>query len=879
MAMRSPRWLRRLTALLRWGARDADMDREMAFHIESLTRQYRDAGMSQAEAERAARRQFGDLTRLKEQGHDARRSAALENVVRDVRHTGRSLGKSPGFALAVILTLATGIGANTAIFSVVDQLLLRPLPYPDGDRLVMVNETFPGIIKAIDVNSVSPANWLDWQRESRTFESLAAWRTATYTLTGVGAPMRIDAQLVSAEYFPLLGVQPLLGRTVTADDDRPEASRVVILSHELWQRRFGGDAGAVGRMVQINDIAMRIVGVMPAGFRFVYQDTDVWTAYRLDRARPWRQDAGRFMNVVGRLRPDAALGSARAEMDMIAARLSTAYEFNKNTGVRVTPLRETLTGQLATSLLILYAAVGVLLTIACFNVANLLLARSASRRREIAIRSSLGAGRLAIVQQQVIESLLLAVAGGALGVLLARLSLDALVAFAPPDLLRAPELLVDRRVLAYAVGLSILTGLVVGLVPAVLVAGQPIVAALRAGGRGIAHSPRIRQVLVVCQVAMTVVLLCGAGVLAQTMLALNRADNGLDRHDLLTMEVALPGARYTEERRVISYEEAVDSLRALPGVRAAAAGNSLPIVGMRRGGTIFHVLGTPKKAMSDSPIATIRVVTPGYFRTLGVPVVRGREFVVADDTTPQPGLVVNESFVKTYLAGVDPLSVSMSVMMRGENPYKPILGVVGDVSEGSVRDGAEATIFYNLRGLPETSMTLFVRADRAESLARPAVAALQAIDPNLAVTEVRTFESAVADSLARERLNALVSGSFALSALLLSSLGLYGLLAFLVTERTRELGIRIALGARLSRLAGSVVGGGLRLVGIGAAIGVAVSLALLRSFGALLFGVSPYDPATYLVVVALLLSVASVASYIPARRAARVEPLVALRQE
>ena len=877
--MALPRWMRRVRALFTWQARDDEMDREMAFHVEALVREYEQQGMAAPEARRLAVKRFGDVRRLKERGHDVRTSSVLESVVRDARHAARGLWHSPGFAVAVVLTLAIGIGANTAIFSVVDQLLLRPLPYPGGDRLVTVNETFPNVAKAIEVNSVSPANWLDWQRESRTFESLAAWRTATYTLTGVGAPMRIDAQLVSAEYFPLLGVRPLLGRTVTPDDDRPEAPRVAVLSHQLWQARFGGDAAAVGRVVQINDLPMQVVGVMPAGFRFVYQETDVWTAYRLDRSRPWRKEAGRFMNVVGRLRPDATLATARAEMDTIAARLSAAYEFNKRTGVRMTPLREALTGQVATSLLVLYAAVGVLLSIACFNVANLLLARSASRRREIAIRSSLGAGRLAILQQQVIESLLLAIAGGAFGVLLARLGLDALVAFAPPDLLRAPELLVDRRVLAYAVGLSILTGLVVGLVPAVLVAGQPIVAALRAGGRGSAHSPRIRQVLVVCQVAMTVVLLCGAGLLAQTMLALNRADNGVDKHDVLTMEVALPASRYTNERRVIFYQEAVQSLRALPGVRDAAAANSLAVVGMPQGGTIFHQLGTPQKALSESPSATIRVVTPGYFRTMGIPVLRGREFVAADDTSPEPGFVVNEAFVKTYFANLDPLSISMSVWILKDNHYMPILGVVGDVSEGSVRDTPQPTIFYNHRGFTVTAMTLVVRADRAESLARPAVAALQAIDPNLAVTKVRTFESAVADSLARERLNALVSGSFALSALVVSSLGLYALLAFLVTERTKEIGIRIALGARLAGLAASVVGGGLRLVGLGAAIGVVLSLVLLRTFGALLFGVSPYDVRTYAAVVGLLGVVAMVASFIPARRAALVEPLVALRQD
>jgi putative ABC transport system permease protein len=876
MRIRTPRFFRRLTGLFTWDARDRDMDQEMAFHVESMTREYVRSGMSEAEAERAARRRFGSVTRLKEQGHDVRSARVVENVVRDVRHMSRGLRRSPGFATAVILTLAIGIGGNTAIFSVVDQLLLRPLPYPKGDQLLTIYESFGSVGGK---HSVSPANWLDWQRETRTLQGLAAWRATVNTLTGVGEPTRVNAQLVSFEFFPLLGVAPLLGRTVSEQDDRPNAPLVAVLSHELWQRRFGGDPRTIGRVVQFNDQSVEIVGVMPAGFRFVYQDTDMWAAFRLDRNQRFRETEGRSLHVVGRLKAGTTLAAARTEMDGIAQRLAATYEFNKHTSVTLVPLREELTGQVYTSLLVLYAAVGALLSIACFNVANLLLARAASRRREIAIRTSLGAGRLAIIRQLLIESLLLSVAGGALGILLARWSLDALVAFAPADLLRVPELLVDRRVLLYAVGLSVVTGLIVGLVPAVLVARRSIVASLRTSGSGVAHSPRLREILVVSQVAMTVMLLCGAGLLFRTVIALTRANNGFDKHDLLTMDIALPPTRYTPERRTIFYREAVAALRALPGVTSAAAGNSLPVIGTPRGGTIFHRLGTPEVPMNDRPLTTVRVVTPGYFRTLRIPVLRGREFTEADDANPQAGLVVNEAFAKAYLSDLDPLGASLKVWMENENPHLPVIGVVGNVSEWSVRDNPEPTVFYNHRRLAETGMTLFVRASEPETLIRPTVAALRHIDPNLAVTKVRTFESALAESLARERLSALVSGGFAVSGLLLSSLGLYGLLAFLVAERTKEIGIRIALGARLARLTGSVVGGGLRLAGIGAAIGVAGSLLVLRSFGTLLFGVTPYDVSTYATVLALFCAVAGVASYMPARRAARVEPLVALRQE
>jgi putative ABC transport system permease protein len=868
MAMRATRVLRRLLRSILPGAGDREMDREMAFHVDELTREYERSGLSRADAETRARRRFGSVARVQERGRDVRRSPMVEPLLRDVRHVGRGLRRSPGFALAVVLTLALGIGGNTAIFSIVDQLLLRPLPYPQGERLVTIQETFKA--HGVDEHSVSPANWLDWQQSSRTLQQLAAWRTATYTLTGAGDPTRIDAQLVSAEFFPLLGVAPLLGRTVNRDDDRPNAPQVAVLAYDLWQTQFGSDRGVVGRTVQINDRPFEVIGVMPAGFRFVFQDTDIWTAFRLDRGIPWRERAGRFMNVAGRMAPDASLSSARAEMEAIAARLARTHAFNEHTSVRLTSLREHLTGRVSTALLVLYGAVGVLLSIACFNVANLLLARSASRRRELAIRTSLGAGRGAIVRQLLVESVLLALVGGALGIVIARVSLKALVLVAPADLLRAPSLVVDRRVLGYALAMSLATGIIVGLVPALLAARRSIVGSLRTSASGAAQSPRLRQTLVIAQVAMTVVLLCGAGLLVRTMAALNRADTGFERDSMLTLNVALPSARYPPEKRVLFYREAVAAMRSLPGVSAAAAADNLPVIGMPRGGTAVHRLGTPE---------VIRVVTPGYFRTLRAPIRLGREFSDADLDNPAAGFIVNEAFVRAHLSGVDPLAASISVMMEPENPHLPIIGVVGDINEGSAREGAQPTVYYSHRRLSETAMTLFVRADRPETLSRAAVAEIRRLDPNLAVTRVRTFEGAFAESLARERLSAMVSGAFAVSGLLLSSLGLYGLLAFLVTERTKEIGIRLALGAHRARLTGAVIAGGLRLTGIGAALGLVVSLIALRAFGALLFGVTPYDVTTYASVLTLLAVVAIAAAWMPARRAARVEPLVALRQE
>jgi predicted permease len=857
--------------------RDREMSDEMAFHIESKTHELVRAGMSEADARLEARRRFGSVLKHKEQGHEIRVGQCLEDVMRDAKHMVRGLRRSFGFTIAVVLTLALGIGANTVIFSVVDQLLLRPLPYPEGENLVMVYEA----PDSNSHNSVSPATWLDWQRDNRTLERVAAWAAGrSATLTGAGEATRLGVQAISAEFFPLLRVAPMFGRIINKDDDRPSAPLVAVISHRLWQTRFGGDRNVVGRFIQLDDTPTQVVGLMPPGFRFVYHDTDVWVPLQLDRNAPWRENnSGRFINVVARVKTGTDIATARADMEQVARRLASIHEFNKNSTARLVPLREELTGQVQASLIVLYIAVGVLLAIACFNIANLLIARAASRRQEIAIRTSLGAARGAIVRQLLVESMLLALAGGTLGIVLARSSLDALVAFAPPDLLGVPDLTTDARVLLYVAGLSVLTGLVAGLTPSVIVARRSIVESLHASSSRVTHSPRIRQALVVGQVAMTVVLLCGAGLLVRTVMALNSVHHGFEQRGLVTLQFTLPGTRYPAERAATFHQELLSTIRALPGVDSAAAANSLPVIGAPRAGTRFHRYSTPVVSRSQLPSATIRVVTPGYFRTLRIPVRRGREFTHADDANPTPGFVVNEAFVARYLAGMDPLRESLMVRMQDENPYAPIIGVVGNVGEGSMRGAPRPTIFYSHRQLSLNGATLFVRSDRPAATAEAVTSVIRRLDPNLAIRNVRTFEEAVAESLAQERLSALVSGAFALSGLLLAALGLYALLAFLVSERTREIGLRIALGANGRELTWSVVKDGLRLVAIGAVAGIALSLVVLPSFGTLLFGVEPTDVATYSVVLTLLAVVAGLASYVPARRAARVEPLSALRQE
>jgi putative ABC transport system permease protein len=867
------------------------MTEEMRHHLDALADDLERSGMSRDTATAEARRRFGSVLRMKEAGHDERRAPLLENLARDARHTARALRRSPGFAATVILTLGVGIGGNTAIFSVVDQVLLRPLPYPDGDRLVLIFEhfdnegatTLPAIAASFGADRsspctcVSPANWLDWQRDNRTLENIAVWRSGPVTLTGVGEPVRLNNQGVSAEFFPVLRVRPLLGRTINADDDRPKAARVAVISSHLWQQRFGADPRIIGRSVSMNGAPTEIVGVMPESFRFLFQDNDVWMPLQFDRTIDWRNTSGRFLDTVTRIRTGSTIAAARTDLGGIAERLTATYEFNKGTSVRLVPLREELTGQVQASLLVLYAAVAVLLVIACVNVANLLLVRGSMRSREIAVRTSLGAGRVSIIRQLLVESLLLALAGGALGIALAHWSLDALMAFAPPELLRVPTLTVDTRVLLYALATSVLTGVVCGVVPAVLAGMRPIALTLRTGGTRVTHAPRLRQALVVTQVALTVILLCGAGLLARTLFALTSLDNGFDKHDVLTLEVSVSPRRYSEDQRVEFYRRTIEQLRAIPGVEAAAGANSLPIIGSPRGGTIFHRFGTPKLPPSKSPAAMIRVVTPGYFRLLRIPVKRGREFSDAD--TASAGFVVNEAFAKAYLADVDPLAAVLSVEMQATNPYLPVIGVVGDLSEGAIGQRAQPMVFYNVATMPELTMTLFLRTLEPGAVTPLARTAIERIDPNLPVTKVQMLEHALGESLARERLNALVSGSFALSGLLLAALGVYGLLAFIVSERTKEIAIRIALGAHRHRLTSSVVARGLRLVALGAFVGLAGSLVLLRWLTTLLFEVTPYDLPTYATVMALLCTVGAIAAYVPARHAARVEPLLVLRDE
>jgi putative ABC transport system permease protein len=891
---------RRVKALFLGETLDRDMEKEMRGHLDLLAEEYERTGMSPDEARRAASRRFGNLLRIKAHGRDIRGAGILEDLLRDALYAVRNLRRTPAFTAMVVFTLAIVIGTNTALFSVVDRLLIRPLPYPQGEQLVMVYESLPQL--KLEHADVSPANWLDWQRESRSFEALAAWGANAMTLTGEGEPERLSGQSVSAEFFELLRVRPSLGRTFASDDDQPGTHRVVVLSDGFWRRRFGGTSNVVGKTIELDANAYEIVGVMPSGFRFVSPNIDYWVPYALSRTQDWRKTSGRFINVVGRLKASITQSAAQTEMIRIAQQLSATYTFNRDTSATVVGLREALTGQVKSSLLALFASVGILVLIGCFNVASMLLVRSAARRQEIAIRASLGAGRGAIVRQLLVESMVLAFAGGLSGIAVARAGVSALLKFVPQNLMGITEAPLDASVLLYITGLSALTGATFGLAPAMSTTRPVFTSLLKGIGRSFTTSSKLRQHLVTAQIAMTVVLLCGAGLLTRSLIELVGTKTGMNTRNVLTMYMQLPEQRYNDVQRVEFFKRAIEGLSVLPGVQSVAAASSIPVIGPDPG-TVAHIHGMPPlfqgqdlnaglriQDLSSIPISAAggllphaRVVTPGYFKTLGIPVFHGREFVESDQRENAPPVfIINEALASKYLAGQDPLNTSLSVLMSDKNPYGRIVGVVGNVIEGSLRKGAEPTVFYadgnNSRGGFAPGMTIFIRSSGVD-VAKAAVQAIREVDKNQPVSQVRMLEDVLGESVFRERLAAVVSSAFALTALLLAGLGVYGLLAYSVVERTKEIGIRMALGAKPAAVLQMIMTWGFRLIAAGLLLGLAGAAAASRFIESLLFGVSANDPLTFLVAPALLLAVGGISAFIPAHRATRVDPMIALRQD
>ncbi len=802
----------------------------------------------------------------------------MRSLLGDMRYGFRLLRKRPAFSLIAVLALALGIGANTAIFSVVDAVLLRPLPYADSGRLVALWERSP----QLEDGSVAYLNFLDWKAQSRVFESLAARQGANFNLTGQEEPERLNGANVSAEFFPLLGVQPLLGRVFRADEDRSGAKKVAVISYGLWQRRFHGDEGILGRAIDLDGAPFTVIGVLPAKFR------DPAYAERVDVYAAIGRDADRLQNrgnhpgiyVVGRLKPGETLAQARAEMDLIAQRLERQYPAtNSGRRVAVQLLQDRLVRDLRTALLVVLAAVGFVLLIGCANVANLLLARAAERQPEIALRAALGAGRWQLFRQLLAESLVLALAGGACGLLLGWWGMRGLLAVAPEDLPRFSEAAMNLRVLGFTLGLSLATGLVFGSVPAWQSAWGSLHDVLKESGRRVSgdlRRNRIRGLLVVGEVALSLVLLIGAGLMLRSFARVLAASPGFRAERVLTLQIDLPGTKYQKPDQWIQFfQQVLGRTRNLPGVLSAATILPVPVGGFGWQ-TGMRIEGREYPTPHDSDLTDIAYVTPDYFQTMGIPLRRGRVFTEQDREGALPVAVIDEKLARTYFPDADPMGKRLAI--GGKNWQ--IVGVVGHVKNYGVDQESRVETYLPFYQSPRPAMSLVVRTtmDPAQ-LAGPIRGEVRQVDPNQAVSDVRTMERLVADSVAPKRISALLLGIFAAIAVLLAAVGLYGVISYTVAQRTREIGIRMALGAGGGDVLAMVVKQALALGGLGMAIGLGGAALLTRAMKGLLFGISAVDPLTFAAVPAALALVVLAACYLPARRATRIDPVTALRYE
>ncbi|HYN84821.1 MAG TPA: ABC transporter permease [Pyrinomonadaceae bacterium] len=813
----------------------------------------------------------------------------MGNIFQDIRYGFRMLLKSPGFTAAAVVALALGIGANTAIFSVVNSVLLRPFPYEDPDRLVIVWETNPrGERNTALRNEASPANWLDWKRETTVFESFGAFNWNTYNLTGTDAPEHIVGNPTSHEIFAALKVKPLHGRVILPEDDKEGAPRVVVLSYGLWQRRFGGDPSVVGQQVTLNDNSHTVVGVMPREFVFPSAFSHLWTPLALT-ARAQARRGAHYLYTRARLKPGVTIEQAQAELSAIAARLEREYpDTNAGEGIRVVSLNEDSVETTKPLLLLMFAAVGFVLLIACANVANLMLARAASRRREIAIRTALGASRWRVMRQLLIESVLLALAGGTGGLLLALWGVDLLKAGAPESMANFVygwnQIGLDSRVLLFTLGASVVTGIVFGLAPALQASKPDMNESLKEGERGSTGGrSRLRSALVVTEVALSLVLLVGAGLMVRSFLRLLEVNPGFDAQGVVTMHMQVPRARYTNNKEVSDfYARLLERLREQPGVAAAAATNLLPMSGSGST-TSFLIEGRPAPPAGQEPEVNYRTTVPGYFEAMRIPVSRGRDFTNNDKTdSPRVG-VVNETFARQYFPDEDPVGrrlIDPPVPNATPQPPMEIVGVVGDVKHWGLDDKPAPYLYVPHAQAGDNFMTLVVRADGDPASVIPTVRReVLALDKDQPVFDVKTMQERISDMSAQKRMLTYLLGVMAAVALVLAGIGIYGVIAYTVARRTHEIGIRMALGAQRGDILRMVLQHGMLMTAVGLVVGLGGAYGTTWLLDKMLFGVTPTDPVTFAAVALGLATVALLACLIPARRAMRVDPMVALRYE
>ena len=877
--------LSRLRGALGFGRREADLTAELEFHREMLEERHRARGLDPAAARRAARLELGGPPQIAEAWRDQRGLPIAETLWQDVRYGARMLRRTPGFTLAALLTLALGIGANTAIFTVVDAVLLRPLPYSEPERLVTVGDRAPDG----QSSNVGFATVLDWRERSRSFENLAMMRSWLPTLVANGEAERVPAVRVSWNYFDMMGVRPALGRTFTADDDRPDHWRVLLLSDRLWRRRFSADPSVVGRAIVMNDREYRVVGVMPASFepldaeRFYDASAELWAPIGYDLSGDSSCRGCRHLRGFGRLKPGVSVSDATAEMNAIREQMRREHPTEYDAGsIAVIPLQDALTGNVRGALLVLLSAVAFVLLIACANVANLLLARSLTRQRELALRAVLGAGRGRIVRQLLTESCLLGAGGALAGILLAGLALEGLTTLAPVSLPRVGTIAIDTRVLAFTAAIALLTSLFFGLLPAWRGGAAGAQRSLAVDSRSsVGGRSRARGALVIADLVLALVLLTGAGLMLRTVSALVHASPGFNPDRILTLQFSLVGQAYAEDSAVVAFQaRTLEGLRSLPGVEAVALAGQVPFGGNGdcRG---FHANGRMKSNPIDDPCIELYGVTPDYMRLMGIPLIAGRTFTDADATSSQPVLVVSESTAKQVWGGASPIGAQVRTGSYARGAWRTVIGVVGDVHHDDLTSAPLAAMYAPQTQLTDSYLVALVKSSTQDpaALAGPARAVLRGLDASVPVYDVAALPDLVQRSSAQQVFVMRLLAAFAGVAVLLAAIGLYGVVAHGVAQRTREVGLRMALGAQGRDVLGPILGGGLKLVAVGVLGGLLAAAISTRFLGSLVFGVSPVDPVTFGAAALLLIGVALAAHWVPVRRALRIDPATALRAE